>query len=134
MNKDVKRYIKDCKKILRFSNTYDKKFFSSFITQLEDYCKNNENSSYEELCNTYGTPKELAINTISDLDENILEKRLHSDILGSRIKICAIAIILLLLTSIVCLEVGTFIRASNTDTIEPNTTITSGDETWEVME
>lgn len=75
MNEDIKKYLKDCKKVFPFMGKKEKDFFIKFQENINDHVKTNDNKSYQELVKQIGSPKDIMISYIQDCDnEYIIQK------------------------------------------------------------
>ena len=69
MTQATKKYLKECKKELSFTKSYDKNLYRNIITKVESYVSDNKDSTYEELCSTYGTPRSMASHSLHAFEE-----------------------------------------------------------------
>lgn len=64
MNKDVSKYLKDCKKLFPFFGTKEKSFFKKFKENINYHTDENKNLSYQILVEKIGSPKDIMISYI----------------------------------------------------------------------
>ena len=75
MNQGAKKYLSECKRELTFTKNYDKNLYKSMVSQVENYILNNEDVSYDQLCNTYGTPSIMASHSLQLFNEKDIIKK-----------------------------------------------------------
>ena len=73
-NRDVNRYIKDCKHFFPFLSKNEKKYLKRLKTNIIENI-DSDNITYDDLCNEFGYPSDIIISYFEDQDANYLIKQ-----------------------------------------------------------
>ena len=119
MNNDVKKYLKDCKKVFPFFSKKETIFFARLKTGVLQKYEDDPEITYNELINSFGNPKEILISYLDTCDEGYLISKMK---IKNFIRIFFIIIFSLLLI-IVLLEFYTILHFSNQSIITEETII-----------
>ena len=85
----IKQYCKSVKKELSCPRKIKSDLIARIMPDLEAYADENPNASFDDICDHFGTPKEVAESYLSSLDEDELKKRLKN---AKKIWIAVIAV------------------------------------------
>ena len=100
----IKQYCKSVRKELSCPRKIKSDLIARIMPDLEAYADENPNASFDDICDHFGTPSEVAESYLASLDEDELKKRLNK---AKKIRIAVIAvctvILLLFITMMVCL-------------------------------
>ncbi len=94
MNSDCKRYLGELKTLIPSAGKYEKKFLKNMKENMEAFSDNNPNITYSDICNHFGTPKDILIDYFSNVDAEYLVKRLK---FVSILRKCVIAALLIII-------------------------------------
>lgn len=75
MNKDMQRYIKEIEKTLVGSKQQKQEFLNNISSAVEEYCDENPNASYDDICSRFGEPDVIAKEHICDTDVKEIKKK-----------------------------------------------------------
>lgn len=93
-NTDNKKYIKQVKSLIPFSSKDKKEFLKLLERQINEYCENMPNYTYDSITVEFGTPNETAGEYIQQLDTTEVIKHLKKNhIIKTAITIFIITII-----------------------------------------
>ena len=76
MNRNVNKYIKDCKHFFPFLSKNEKIFLKRLKTNIIENI-DSDNITYDDLCNEFGYPSDIIISYFEDQDANYLIKILY---------------------------------------------------------
>ena len=92
MNRNVNKYIKDCKHFFPFLSKNEKIFLKRLKVNIVENI-DSTNITYDDLCNKFGYPSDIIISYFEDQDANYLIKQSRiRNILKKAIIICTVAI------------------------------------------
>ena len=74
MNRNVNKYIKDCKHFFPFLSKNEKIFLKRLKTNIIENI-DSDNITYDDLCNEFGYPSDIIISYFEDQDANYLIKQ-----------------------------------------------------------
>lgn len=117
MNKTKKKYLNNCKKVFPFFPNKERIFYNRLKEAVLNY--ENDNPSYTELVEIFGSPKDILDSYMESCDNDYLMKKANAKhlIKGS------IIILIIGLSIISILELYTIINLSNQDIIAEETLI-----------
>ena len=93
MNRNVNKYIKDCKHFFPFLSKNEKIFLKRLKVNIVENI-DSTNITYDDLCNKFGYPSNIIISYFEDQDANYLIKQSRiRNILKKAIIICTVAIL-----------------------------------------
>ena len=93
MNRNVNKYIKDCKHFFPFLSKNEKIFLKRLKVNIVENI-DSTNITYDDLCNKFGYPSDIIISYFEDQDANYLIKQSRiRNILKKAIIICTVAIL-----------------------------------------
>lgn len=123
MNKQIKKYIKDCKKIFPFYGRKEKSFFNHFEENILEYYKDISVINYNDIVTHFGQPKDIMISYINncDNDEIINKMNVRKTLRNATIIISLIFIVGL--SSIAIMEKITIDEIQNQEIITEDITI-----------
>ena len=109
VNRNINKYIKDCKLFFPFLSKNEKKFLKRLKMNIIENI-DSDNITYDELCKKFGYPSDIIISYFEDHDANYLIKQSRiKNILKKSIIICTVAIL------VCCLWRGILIYKSYRD-------------------
>ena len=76
VNRNVNKYIKDCKHFFPFLSKNEKIFLKRLKTNIIENI-DSDNITYDDLCNEFGYPSDIIISYFEDQDANYLIKQSH---------------------------------------------------------
>ncbi len=94
MDCESKKYIKSIEKALVGTNQQKQEFLKNISSAVDEYCEENPNASYNDICLRFGEPDVIAKELICDTDINQIKKKVGV----KKIVAAAITIIVVLLT------------------------------------
>lgn len=76
MNKDIKRYLKDIKRLLPVYSKEEKQYYK----RIEDTILKNvdQNTTYADCIKQFGTPKDVIVSYYEEMDSDSLIKKIRS--------------------------------------------------------
>ena len=93
MNRNLNKYIKDCKHFFPFLSKNEKIFLKRLKVNIVENI-DSTNITYDDLCNKFGYPSDIIISYFEDQDANYLIKQSRiRNILKKAIIICTVAIL-----------------------------------------
>jgi hypothetical protein len=98
LENDLKHYFKEIKSLFPVYGKKEKEFLTDFMSEVDEYTASNPTSYYMQLISSFGEPKIVVAQYITDSDSTYLLKQIRSSTL---IKRCVLIIILLALISAV---------------------------------
>ncbi|MDD6466889.1 MAG: DUF6120 family protein [Erysipelotrichaceae bacterium] len=78
MKQAAKKYLNDCKHELVFTKSYDKNLYKNIVSQIEEYVSSHDGVTYEELCNKYGSPSDMAFHSLQSFEERDIIKKTNT--------------------------------------------------------
>ena len=75
MNRETKNYIKNIEKTLVGSTQQKQEFLKNISSAVEEYCENNPDASYADICLRFGEPDVIAKELICDTDVADIKKK-----------------------------------------------------------
>ena len=94
MNRDAKCYLKNVKRLIpRYTNA-DMALVKSLNETVRIECESNPGITYEELCEKYGSPKEICLEQMEAFDDEELFYRLRRIWNIKRMALIALVIVL----------------------------------------
>lgn len=123
MNNEVKKYIKDCKRVFPFHNEKERTFLQRLNQNIEEYAHENENITYHALTEQFGLPKDIMISYIQDCDNEYILKKMNIKKIIKRVSITICTILVVGLSIICYFEYKTAERAKNYQIITEETVI-----------
>lgn len=75
MNRESKKYIKSIEKALVGTNQQKQEFLKNISSAVDEYCEENSNASYNDICLRFGEPDVIAKELICDTDINQIKKK-----------------------------------------------------------
>ena len=109
VNRNVNKYIKDCKHFFPFLSKNEKTFLKRLKTNIIENI-DLDNVTYDDLCNEFGYPSDIIVSYFEEQDANYLIKQSRiRNILKKAIIICTVAIL------VCCLWRGILIYKSYRD-------------------
>lgn len=103
MTRNAKLYYRNVKRIVSFSSKDKKQFLQLLKKKLIEFSEQQNNCSYQDMINHFGTPNEVASSYIESLDTDILLKHLK---FKKFIKIL-VAVLCISILSYTCFEIYT---------------------------
>ncbi len=97
MNKDMKKYLRELKILLPVHGEKEKIFLEDIKSSILEITDNQENITYEFLCNEFGRPQDIIINYFSEIDHEYLRKKLRIASVVRKTAIIFIVLVLLLI-------------------------------------
>lgn len=123
MNNDVKKYIKDCKRVFPFHGKKEKTFLERLNQSVNEYINQNHNVTYDNLTNQFGSPKDIMISYIQDCDNEYIIKKMNIKKLIKRFAITICTILIIGLSMICYLELKSLKEAENLHIVTEETVI-----------
>jgi hypothetical protein len=77
VDNDAERYLKEIKMLLPTFGKDEKRFFSEFRTEIEDYVTSNAPLGYEEIVSRFGKPNVIVSDYIDNMDVKHIIKRIR---------------------------------------------------------
>lgn len=74
VNRNINKYIKDCKLFFPFLSKNEKKFLKRLKMNIIENI-DSDNITYDDLCNEFGYPSDIIISYFEDQDANYLIKQ-----------------------------------------------------------
>ena len=109
VNRNVNKYIKDCKHFFPFLSKNEKIFLKRLKTNIIENI-DSDNITYDELCKKFGYPSDIIISYFEDQDANYLIKQSRiRNMLKKAVILCTVAIL------VCCLWRGILIYKSYRD-------------------
>lgn len=71
----IKKYIKSCKRLFPVYGKYEKQFLNKIKQQINEYVEAFPNTTYEELIDQFGSPKDVVISYYESIDDDYLLKK-----------------------------------------------------------
>lgn len=71
----IKKYIKSCKRLFPVYGKYEKQFLNKIKQQINEYVEAFPNTTYEELIDQFGSPKDVVISYYENVDDDYLLKK-----------------------------------------------------------
>lgn len=107
MNKSVDKYIKELQMFLPVMGKYEKKFIKNIRQNMIEYMENHPDAGYSDICDRFGTPRDMVIDYFEIIDTEYLLKKTR---LSSIIRKSIFCIVLCI--AIVCaIELGLYYKA-----------------------
>lgn len=72
MNKTIKKYLKDCRRLFPFYGKKERKFFERYNEDISSEYDSNEDIDYNSITEKFGTPKAVLESYISNCDNDYL--------------------------------------------------------------
>lgn len=123
MNKDIARYLKKCKKVFPFFKKSEKFFYEKFKESVNLQFEENNNITYQELVEKFGTPKEIMISYIHHCDDDYIIYQMNLKKYIRNLFICLSLILIIMLSSICYLEYKTIEETKEQDIITEEITL-----------
>ena len=93
VNRNVNKYIKDCKHFFPFLSKNEKIFLKRLKTNIIENI-DSDNITYDDLCNEFGYPSDIIISYFEDQDANYLIKQSRiRNMLKKAVILCTVAIL-----------------------------------------
>lgn len=77
MNKNVRQYIKNCRRVFPFFGKKEKQFFYRLKCGVLTYCDSTNLTSYEDIEKEFGTPKDIIESYIKSCDNKYVLKKMQ---------------------------------------------------------
>ncbi|WP_270526380.1 DUF6120 family protein [Longibaculum muris] len=123
MNKQIKKYIKDCKKIFPFYTRKEKSFFNHFEKNILEYYKDISVINYNDIVTHFGQPKDIMISYINNCDNDEIINKMNIRKILRNATIIISLIFIVGLSSIAIMEKITIDEIQNQEIITEDITI-----------
>lgn len=123
MNKQIKKYIKDCKKIFPFYTRKEKNFFNHFEENILEYYKDISVINYNDIVTHFGQPKDIMISYINNCDNDEIINKMNIRKILRNATIIISLIFIVGLSSIAIMEKITIDEIQNQEIITEDITI-----------
>lgn len=123
MNKQIKKYIKDCKKIFPFYGRKEKSFFNHFEENILEYYKDISVINYNDIVTHFGQPKDIMISYINNCDNDEIINKMNIRKILRNATIIISLIFIVGLSSIAIMEKITIDEIQNQEIITEDITI-----------
>lgn len=123
MNKQIKKYIKDCKKIFPFYGRKEKNFFNHFEENILEYYKDISVINYNDIVTHFGQPKDIMISYINNCDNDEIINKMNIRKILRNATIIISLIFIVGLSSIAIMEKITIDEIQNQEIITEDITI-----------
>jgi hypothetical protein len=71
----TKKYLKNCRQLFPIYGKYEKQFLKRLQKQVDEYLHEFSDSTYENLCDEFGSPKDIVISYYDTVETNYLLKK-----------------------------------------------------------
>ena len=89
MINDEKKYLKDCKHVFPFFGKKEKIFFNRLKTGVSTYCDSQNNITYNQIIEEFGSPKTIMESYINSCDNDYILKKMKTKSMLKKLVIVA---------------------------------------------
>lgn len=98
VNKEIKRYLKEIKKLLPVYGRKEKAFVMMIKTSILETYGTESTICYDMICSEFGSPKEIVMSYFAEVDDDELYKRIR---FSRAVKIAAVCIVVIVVAAAV---------------------------------